>query len=72
MLDIIDDLFAGETTFTEFEVVLAEQVAIARGRVKPTKEDMVFAVEKTRQWNERRAKYGLTPWGGSVAPLAIQ
>lgn len=58
----IDDLFDGETTFTEFENAAAQQFAIAAGRQEPNKADMQLAVEKTRKWNARRLKLGLQPW----------
>lgn len=58
----IDDLFGGETSFTEFECAAAQQFAIAAGRKAPNKSDMQLAVEKTRKWNKRRAELGLTPW----------
>lgn len=58
----IEDLFGGETSFTDFENATAQQIAIAAGRKAPNKADMEMAVTKSREWNEKRARSGLSPW----------
>lgn len=55
------DLFT-DTTFTEFEMATAEQIAMSQGRNMPNKGDMVMAVEKTREWNAQRQRLELPLW----------
>jgi hypothetical protein len=58
----IEDLFGGETSFTDFEKAAAQQIAIAAGRREPNKADMELAVKKTREWNNKRVLLGLSLW----------
>lgn len=51
-----------ETTFTDFEVATAEQIATGCGRASPNEADMRQAVSLCHRWNRERQASGLPSW----------